>query len=206
MVFKEMWPSGPRVVDAMLKWPGSEEPIHTGFALANGMESGGGFFDVIGSSPQRSKCFADTMEFLQGAPPFSPRHLIENLGWSKETPKVMVDVGGSNGSIAVEILREFPLVKCTVQDLGVIIADASAPEDLHDRLSFREHDFFKPQDVYGADVYFFRSIFHDWSDKYATKILESLVPALKHGSIILLNEICLPIPGTLPRYHDQLLR
>ncbi|KAF7945538.1 hypothetical protein EAE96_010305 [Botrytis aclada] len=207
LVFQEMWPSSSRVVDAMLRWPQSEEPEHTGFALANNITAGAKFFDVIGNSQERSKRFADAMSFMQSAPPFSPIHLIQSLEWTQEeSPKLMVDVGGSHGSIAIEILRNFPSIKCIVQDLGEVIAGAKIPEDLRNRLKFQKHNFFDEQDVLGADAYFFRSIFHDWSDKYAMKILSNLIPALRTGSIILLNEVCLPPPGVLPLYHDQLLR
>jgi hypothetical protein len=44
-------------------------------------------------------------------------------------------------------------------------------------------------------VYLFRWIMHNHSDKYAAKILTSLIPALKRGSRILINDYCLPEPG-----------
>jgi hypothetical protein len=41
-------------------------------------------------------------------------------------------------------------------------------------------------------VYYFRSIFHNWADKYCVKILQNLVPALKKGARIIIHERVLP--------------
>lgn len=52
-------------------------------------------------------------------------------------------------------------------------------------------DFFDPQTV-KADVYYFRSVFHNWADKYCIKILQNLVPSLKSGARIVIHERVLP--------------
>jgi len=36
------------------------------------------------------------------------------------------------------------------------------------------HDFFEPQPIQGARVYFVRVVLHDWDDDHATKILKNL--------------------------------
>ena len=69
------------------------------------------------------------------------------------------------------------------------------PEDLKDRITFQDHDFFTPQPVVGADVYFFRWILHNWSDKYAIKILQNLAPALRSNSHILICDDMMPDHG-----------
>ena len=104
------------------------------------------------------------------------------------------------------MLRKHQHMRCIVQDLEEVVSRAKIPLDLEGRLTFQKQDFFEEQMVRGADVYFFRSILHDWSDTYAARILKNLIPALKHGAKILLNEICLPEPGVLPLYQDQVLR
>ncbi|KAI8630531.1 hypothetical protein F5Y19DRAFT_474315 [Xylariaceae sp. FL1651] len=43
-----------------------------------------------------------------------------------------------------------------------------------------------------ADAYFFRSTFHNWVDKHCIKILRNLVPALKLGAKIIIDERILP--------------
>jgi len=57
-----------------------------------------------------------------------------------------------------------------------------------------------------AEVYYFRWIFHNWSDVYAIKILQNLVPALKPGAIILLNDGVLPEPGTVGGIEERSIR
>ncbi|KAF7916247.1 uncharacterized protein EAE98_010832 [Botrytis deweyae] len=52
-----MWPAVSRVVDAMEKWPGTEEPTHTGFNLAKNTSDP--FYVEIQKSPRRAREFAD---------------------------------------------------------------------------------------------------------------------------------------------------
>jgi hypothetical protein len=60
----------------------------------------------------------------------------------------------------------------------------------------RYSDFFTLQAV-AADVYYFRSIFHNWADKYCVRILQNLVPALKKGARVIIHERVLPTLDTL---------
>jgi len=69
-----------------------------------------------------------------------------------------------------------------------------------------EHDFLTEQPVKNADVYFFRWIFHNWSDKYCIKILRSLIPALKTNARIVINDNVLPEPGVMPNFREERLR
>jgi hypothetical protein len=62
------------------------------------------------------------------------------------------------------------------------------------------------QPVEGADIYLLRWILHDWSDKYCIKILQNLIPALRKGTKIVINDICIPEPGQLGPRADRGLR
>ena len=70
-------------------------------------------------------------------------------------------------------------------------------------MKFMAHDFFTEQPVVGADVYYFRWILHDWSDKYCTRILKALIPALKPGARIVLSERCLEPPCTVSHAQEK---
>ena len=67
------------------------------------------------------------------------------------------------------------------------------------------HDFFDPEPANlsssrsgnGNLVFYLRMILHDWPDKYCVKILKNLVPALKDGSVVLVNESVVPPMGTV---------
>jgi len=52
-------------------------------------------------------------------------------------------------------------------------------------------DFFTEQPSV-ADVYYFRWIFHNWSDKYCIQILRNLIPSLRPGARIVIHERVLP--------------
>lgn len=95
-----------------------------------------------------------------------------------------------------------------VQDFEPVVstAEKETPADLAGRVKFMTHDFFKEQPVSGADVYFFRWIFHNWSDKYCIEILRKQIPALKRGAKIVVNEYVLPEPGLLSKWHEDRLR
>ncbi|KUJ12941.1 S-adenosyl-L-methionine-dependent methyltransferase [Mollisia scopiformis] len=153
----EMWPSAARMVGAMEKWPGSEEPNETGFALAYGTDIP--MFDVVGRDPERAQRMAGAMEFMHSSPAYNVRHLLENFDWGDTPSGVLVDVGGG---------REQP--------------------------------------VKWADVYYLRLVLHDWSDKYAIRILRNLIPALRKGARVLVSEICVPSPCTLSPYKERPIR
>lgn len=69
-----------------------------------------------------------------------------------------------------------------------------------------KHDFFTPQVVKGADVYIYRWIFHNWVDEQSIKILQAAIPALKSGARILINDGCLPEPGSRHRCEEKASR
>ena len=62
------------------------------------------------------------------------------------------------------------------------------PEDLRERISFQAHNLFQMQSVDGADVYLLRLVLHDWSYKYSKKIIRALIPALKPGAKVVVND------------------
>ncbi|KAF4632321.1 hypothetical protein G7Y89_g5805 [Cudoniella acicularis] len=199
----ELWPSATRLVDALEKWPQSEEPNETGYSIAYSTDKP--MFEFLAQYPERAQRMAKAMSFMNSGPGYSPRHILENFDWGDAANGLLVDVGGGQGIVAIEIARHFPRIKCIVQDLPEVIEGVSVPDDLakDGRLMLMPHDFFQEQVVKGADVYYLRWILHDWSDKYATEIIRQLVPALKRGARILVSELCLPDPCVLSRYKER---
>ena len=55
-------------------------------------------------------------------------------------------------------------------------------------------------------MYYFRWIIHNYSTPYAVKILKSLIPALKPGARIVINDICLREPGSKNPWDEKLIR
>jgi chemotaxis methyl-accepting protein methylase len=80
--------------------------------------------------------------------------------------------------------------------------------ELRDRIRFQAHDIFRPQEsIPGKTViYFLRAVLHNWNDKYACRILQAIVPAMKHGDRIVLCELIIPEPGTGSIFLERFAR
>lgn len=148
------------------------------------------------------------MRFSHLHPEFHLSHLLNNYKFdlSGSSPTI-VDIGGSNGEVSIEIASRYPKARCIVQDLPDTIAGLKeqVPVELRDRVTGMAHDFLTPQPIKGADIYLLRWILHDWSDLYCIKILRNLIPALKNGAKVVINDICIPEPGQLgPRANREL--
>jgi hypothetical protein len=70
------------------------------------------------------------------------------------------------------------------------------------------HDFMKkhPSTVAGVDVFLLRGIMHNWSDKCAVRILRNLISAMKPGAKIIVNDVVISGPGTVPPLFERPLR
>ena len=73
-----------------------------------------------------------------------------------------------------------------MQDLPQVrpVFEANIPSDLQSRVTFSEHDLFKPQPI-EADIYILKLILHDWPEEECIKILRALIPSLKPGARVL---------------------
>lgn len=193
------------MVDAMQKWPSSQEPNETGFNIAHHTDQP--MLNLLANDPARAQRFAEAMSLFNASDGMEPEHLRDNYDWAAlGEGATLVDIGGSHGDVAVSLARRFPNLRCVVQDLPEVVASATVPEGLEDRLSFQAHDFFTEQPVKDADVYLFKWIFHDWSDKYCIRILRALIPALKRGARIVVSEFIMPDPGVIPLYLEKRVR
>ncbi|KPM41238.1 hypothetical protein AK830_g5307 [Neonectria ditissima] len=180
----------------------SEEPLESGFALANvdRLDKPENFWDYLNREVEgkpkgwRASKFAESMQAAASASAIKTEDSLEiGYDWSKLGEATIVDIGGSSGHDAIHLVRTFPNLKVIVQDLPEVQASFNerVPEELQSRISFEPHDFFSPQDTHGA-VYMLKMILHDWPDKYAAKILKTLLPHLESGSRILLFEAVAP--------------
>ncbi|KAI1113334.1 O-methyltransferase [Nemania sp. NC0429] len=204
MVCEEMWPAATRAVPALAKWPGSQEPHHSGYALAHGLETH--VFDMLADQPERAARFANAMVYFNSIDDLASHHLCNAYDW--ESVSQFVDIGGSAGSTAVALATHLPRMSIVIQDQAVLEDQArqSIPAALADRVSFMAHDFFQDQPVRDADVYHFRWIFHDWPDRYCLKLLRALVPALKPGARVVVSDFVVPESGATSRYAEGLVR
>ncbi|CAD6565805.1 MAG: hypothetical protein ASARMPREDX12_006780 [Alectoria sarmentosa] len=202
---EEMWPAATRVMDAVEKWPASQEANETGFALAN--DTGSSIYQVVGSDPLRAARFANAMKAYTSSRGFEVSHIIDNYNWDGVGNGLVVDIGGGRGHVAIPLAQRYQSLHVVVQDMPQVVEGAASdlPAQLAIRVKFMAHDFFAEQPV-EADVYYFRWIFHNWSDKYSVQILRYLRPALRHGARVVIQDTCLPEPGKIAQWREKELR
>lgn len=148
------------------------------------------------------------MTWFSTGPGLEPSHIVDGFAWGSIGEGIIVDVGGSQGSVGAAIVQALPSLHCIVQDQADVVklGQQNLPPGLRARVTFMKHDFFEEQPIQAAKVYLLRWILHDWSDKYAIRILKALVPALTQDSKVIICEHVLPEPGTIPIYQERAMR
>lgn len=151
---EEILPSSAKTIDALERYPKSQDMTQCGFQLANGTENIEPMFTTLGRNPARAKRFGNAMSSLSNGEGYELAWLLDNYDWERINAKggTLVDVGGSHGFVPVEIGQKYPNMRFVVQDLPKTIQSAPAlPEGVKDRISFQAHDFYTPQPVKDAD-------------------------------------------------------
>ncbi|PQE23753.1 hypothetical protein CJF30_00008740 [Rutstroemia sp. NJR-2017a BBW] len=127
---------------------------------------------------------------------FFPADIEEECAnWPAEKA-VFFDIGGASGQQCIEFRRRFPGMRGRVifQDLKGEIEDAVA-KGLPEGVEAMIHDFYEPQVIKGANIYYLRAILHDHADDKARLILKNIMQAMDKDSLILLDEMVLPNEG-----------
>ncbi|KAF3070324.1 O-methyltransferase gsfB [Trichoderma lentiforme] len=193
-------------VAAMKKWPGSQEANETGVNITfNHNES---FFDHLQADDALARRYATMLQSHGSREGYDISYTVSGYPWARLGSSTIVDMGGSEGVVSFAVAEQFPQLRFIVQDLaGMRTPEAidKIPKNLTDRVSLTTHDFFQPQ-TESADAYLFRHIFHAFSDKYAIDILRALVPALRPGARVIINDIVLPAPGLLSQLEEKSIR
>jgi O-methyltransferase domain len=106
--------------------------------------------------------------------------------------ETVVDVGGGNGALLVELLRRRPGLRGIVFDLPETERDENA---FPPGLGFVEGSFF--DSVPAADAYVLSGIIHDWDDEASTRILRTIASSSRPGARVLATESVIQ-PGNEP--------
>ncbi|KAJ3848008.1 S-adenosyl-L-methionine-dependent methyltransferase [Lentinula lateritia] len=126
-----------------------------------------------------------------------PSHIFTNgiHGDALKSDDVVVDVGGSLGTVTLVLKKAFPKLKYVVQDNDKTITASEdywrehSPEAFESgQVKLQAHNFFEPQPVKNAAVYFLRNILHDWSDEEACEILSNIRDAAGPDSKLIIFE------------------
>ncbi|KAM0356108.1 hypothetical protein ACHAPU_000502 [Fusarium lateritium] len=209
---EDFLPAGAHTLEAIRADPKATSLTTTGFNHAWGTVGKEPMFATFGKDHPRGERFAVAMASLTGGEGYEVRYLIDNYDFSKVNDRqgTLVDIGGSHGFVCVDLAKKWDKMKFVVQDLPKTISSVPEPicadEGVAQRISLQAHDFFTEQPVKGADVYYFRWILHNLSSPYATKILKNLVPALKPGARVIINDHCLREPGVENHWDEKIMR
>lgn len=209
---EDFLPAGAHTLEALRADPEATSLTRTGFNHAWGTVDKEPMFATFGKDPPRGKRFAAAMASLTGGEGYEVRYLVDNYDFSEinNNKGTLVDVGGSHGFVCVDLAKKWDKMKFVVQDLAKTISSAPEPicadEEVAQRISLQVHDFFTEQPVKDADVYYFRWILHNYSTPYAVKILKNLVPALKPGARVIINDHCLREPGAENHWDEKVMR
>ncbi|OAP63231.1 hypothetical protein AYL99_02458 [Fonsecaea erecta] len=159
--------------------------------------------------------FGRLMTHLTANPLMANGHVARGFDWAALAPgSVVVDVAGNAGHCAVPIAETTdPSVTVVVQDLPQVVAAARdpatsvVPVPLRPRVAFMAHDYFTPQPVRGAAVYFLRMVMHNHSDALAVRVLRQIVPAMAPASrIVVMDQVMPPAVGLLPEPLERIKR
>ncbi len=119
----------------------------------------------------------------------------------------LVDVGGGNGGLLLEILKWRPSLRGVIFDLpgGLEGArDRLRAEGLDGRCQLAEGSFFEAVPA-GAEVYVMKNILHDWDDASCARMLERVAQAMTASSRLLVVERVLPERALSEPLHRRAL-
>ncbi|KAI7779646.1 hypothetical protein LA080_000670 [Diaporthe eres] len=209
---EDIYPASAHSLQALRQFPEATSLTRGGFQFAFDTVDKEPMFVTFGKDVDRAKRMGRAMASLTGGEGYEVSFFVDSYDFSEVDAKggTFVDIGGSHGFVCVDLAKKWKDMKFVVQDLPKTVASAPSPvcedAEVAERVEFMAHDFFTTQGVKGADVYYFRWIMHNYSTPYAVKILKNLVPALKPGARIVINDHCLREPGQENPWDEKIMR
>ncbi|KAK5050031.1 hypothetical protein LTR84_004151 [Exophiala bonariae] len=213
-ISRDVFPMAVKQVEALEHFGhGNQHPHEAGLNFACGTDLPMyAYYESPGQSGVRGR-FSQLMTYVSSFPAMDKEHAAHGFAWDAlPADSVVVDIAGNVGHCSIQIARTNPSVRIIVQDLPKIVARATdpatsvIPPELRDRFTFQEHDFYAPQPVKHAAVYFLRMIMHDYSDAYCLKILRRIVPSMAPSSRIVIMDQVSPPVGVVPSAIERMMR
>jgi hypothetical protein len=110
---------------------------------------------------------------------------LTSLDWRGD--ETVVDVGGGNGSLLVELLSRLPGLRGIVFDLQETNRDLA---NLGDRCTFVAGSFF--ESVPAGDLYVLSTVLHNWDDERAAAILRTIHAAGSFDTRLVILDAVVP--------------
>jgi hypothetical protein len=166
-------------------WGSLTEGLKTGLPQ-NEVKTGGlGLFETLYADPERLKLFLAAMTGLSMGASIA---IAQKFPWDKY--KTVVDVGGAQGGLLVQLCLAHQHLRGTNFDLdvvGPIFDEYVAVNGLSERLKFQPGNFID-QPLPGADVITMGHILHDWDLEQKRMLLDKAYAALPEGGALLVFE------------------
>jgi O-methyltransferase domain/Dimerisation domain len=166
-------------------WGSLTEALKTGLPQ-NEMKTGGaGLFETIYGDPERLRLFLGAMTGLSMG---ASNAIASKFPWSDYT--TVVDVGGAQGGLLVQICRAHPHIRGFNFDLpvvGPVFDEYVVSNNLSDRLQFLPGSFFDDP-IPAADVITMGHILHDWNLDEKRMLLDKAFKALPPGGALIVFE------------------
>ncbi|KAI9723448.1 MAG: hypothetical protein M1828_004178 [Chrysothrix sp. TS-e1954] len=153
-------------------------------------------WETLRRKPEWKKAFDDNMTArneIHTIPWFDKYPAMETLDdkqiYTEDTVRI-VDIGGNKGFDLNRFASRHPEYtgELILQDLAETL-HTIAPNTLDKRITIQVHDFFTEQPVKDADIYYLKSVLHDWDDAQCTSILSNTAKAMTAQSRLLIHEL-----------------
>ena len=116
--------------------------------------------------------------------------LISGLAW--QDGETVVDVGGGNGTLVIELLQRHPQLSGVVFDLPDVAEAAAARvagAGLSERCRVVRGSFFEAVPT-GGEVYVLAKVLHDWDNDAAVRILRKVREAApEHARLLIIDSV-----------------
>lgn len=171
---------------------GLKETVRTGepgFHRVHGI----GFFDYLAAHPDAGAWFD------RGLANFTTTENAAIAGACDFAPfRRILDIGGGQGGLLSEILRQNPGARGVLFDRPQVVQDPAAlsAAGLLERCEIVGGDFFRAVPP-GGGAYILKRILHDWSDAQCLRILRACREAMDVRSVLLVVDAVIP-PGNDP--------
>jgi precorrin-6B methylase 2 len=151
---------------------------------------GGSPWEYLSGSPDEAGRFGQAMSNMS-------QQAVEGITSHYDFSGIehLVDVGGSQGTLLLEIMEQNPAMRGTVLDLPPVIEvteRALAEHALRSRVELIGGSFFESVPA-GADAYMLKHVLHDWPDEQCLQILRNIREAIPaEGRLLVFDALLVP--------------
>lgn len=166
-------------------WGSLTEGLRTGLPQNEVKSGGAGVFETIYGNPERLRLFLGAMTGLSMG---AARAIAAQFPWNDY--QTVLDVGGAQGGLLVQLALAHPHLRGTNFDLevvGPVFTEYVAAHDLSARLQFKAGNFFE-ETLPPADVITMGHILHDWDLEQKRMLLKKAYDSLPNGGALIVFE------------------